>query len=255
VRATAQMLTYEVFMGLALMGVVMLAGSFNLSTIVLAQERMWFCIPQFAGLVIFLIAGLAEAHRLPFDLPEAESELVSGFHTEYSGIKFGLFFVGEYLGITLVSMITVTLYFGGWMGPFLPPVVWFCAQDVSSHLCFHPDAGCASAAALRPADAFCLVGDDAVVAVQFAGHRRHRHIHPLRRLCMLSILDAIATVLQHTFRKRETIQYPEQKPYLAPRFGAGSSCRATRTAKNAAWPATVLGRLPGRLYRLAGHRG
>jgi NADH-quinone oxidoreductase subunit H len=128
VRATAQMLTYEVFMGLALMGVVMLAGSFNLSTIVLAQERMWFCIPQFAGLVIFLIAGLAEAHRLPFDLPEAESELVSGFHTEYSGIKFGLFFVGEYLGITLVSMITVTLYFGGWMGPFLPPVVWFALK-------------------------------------------------------------------------------------------------------------------------------
>jgi len=125
VRATAQMLTYEVFMGLALMGVVMLAGSFNLSTIVTAQERMWFCIPQFAGLVIFMIAGLAEAHRLPFDLPEAESELVSGYHTEYSGIKFGLFFVGEYLGITLLSMITVTLYFGGWMGPLLPPVFWF----------------------------------------------------------------------------------------------------------------------------------
>jgi NADH-quinone oxidoreductase subunit H len=125
VRATAQMLTYEVFMGLALMGVVMLAGSFNLSTIVAAQERMWFCIPQFAGLIIFMIAGLAEAHRLPFDLPEAESELVSGYHTEYSGIKFGLFFVGEYLGITLLSMITVTLYFGGWMGPLLPPVFWF----------------------------------------------------------------------------------------------------------------------------------
>jgi NADH-quinone oxidoreductase subunit H len=125
VRATAQMLTYEVFMGLALMGVVMLAGSFNLSTIVAAQERMWFCIPQFAGLIIFMIAGLAEAHRLPFDLPEAESELVSGYHTEYSGIKFGLFFVGEYLGITLLSMITVTLYFGGWRGPVLPPVFWF----------------------------------------------------------------------------------------------------------------------------------
>jgi NADH-quinone oxidoreductase subunit H len=128
VRATAQMLTYEVFMGLALMGVVMLTGSFNLSTIVAAQERMWFCIPQFAGLVIFMIAGLAEAHRLPFDLPESESELVSGYHTEYSGIKFGLFFVGEYLGITLLSMITVTLYFGGWMGPILPPVVWFALK-------------------------------------------------------------------------------------------------------------------------------
>jgi NADH-quinone oxidoreductase subunit H len=125
VRATAQMLSYEVFMGLALMGVVMLSGSLNLQAIVKAQEHIWFCVPQFAGLVIFLIAGFAEAHRLPFDLPEAESELVAGFHTEYSGIKFGLFFVGEYLSITLISMMTVTLFFGGWLGPFLPPVVWF----------------------------------------------------------------------------------------------------------------------------------
>ncbi|RJQ75597.1 MAG: NADH-quinone oxidoreductase subunit NuoH [Desulfobacteraceae bacterium] len=128
VRATAQMLSYEIFMGLAIMGVVMLTGSFNLNTIVLAQESMWFCVPQFVGLVIFLIAGFAEAHRLPFDLPEAESELIAGFHTEYSGIKFGMFFVGEYLGITLISMITVTLFFGGWLGPILPPVVWFALK-------------------------------------------------------------------------------------------------------------------------------
>jgi NADH-quinone oxidoreductase subunit H len=125
VRATAQMLSYEVFMGLALMGVVMLTGSFNLKAIVMAQQHMWFCIPQFAGLVIFMIAGFAEAHRLPFDLPEAESELIAGFHSEYSGIKFGLFFVGEYLGITLISMMIVTFFFGGWLGPILPPIVWF----------------------------------------------------------------------------------------------------------------------------------
>jgi NADH-quinone oxidoreductase subunit H len=128
VRAVAQMLSYEVFMGLALMGVVILTGSFNLQAIVKAQEHLWFCVPQFAGLVIFLIAGFAEAHRLPFDLPEAESELVAGFHTEYSGIKFGLFFVGEYLNITLISMMTVTLFFGGWLGPVLPPVVWFALK-------------------------------------------------------------------------------------------------------------------------------
>jgi NADH-quinone oxidoreductase subunit H len=124
-RAAAQMLSYEVFMGLSLMGVVMLAGSFSLRDIVQAQSRLWFCIPQILGLAIFIIAGLAETHRLPFDLPEAESELVAGYHSEYSGMKFGMFFVGEYLGITLISALTVTLFFGGWNGPVLPPFIWF----------------------------------------------------------------------------------------------------------------------------------
>lgn len=125
-RAAAQMLSYEVFMGLSLMGVVMLTGSFNMNDIVLAQRNLWFVIPQFIGFVIFMIAGLAETHRLPFDIPEAESELVAGYHSEYSGMKFGMFFVGEYLGITLISTLIVTLFFGGWFGPsFLPPVAWF----------------------------------------------------------------------------------------------------------------------------------
>lgn len=127
-RAAAQMLSYEVFMGLSLMGVVMMAGSFNLREIVEAQRNLWFCIPQFPGFVIFFIAGLAESRRIPFDLPEAENELVAGFHTEYSGMKFGLFFVGEYLGVVLVSALTATLFFGGWLGPILPPVVWFAAK-------------------------------------------------------------------------------------------------------------------------------
>ena len=124
-RASAQMLSYEVFMGLSLMGVVGIAGSFDLREIIEAQRGLWFCIPQFFGMIIFLIAGIAETHRMPFDLPEAESELVAGFHSEYSGMKFGMFFVGEYLGITLISALIVTLYFGGWMGPVLPPIVWF----------------------------------------------------------------------------------------------------------------------------------
>jgi NADH-quinone oxidoreductase subunit H len=128
IRATAQMLSYEVFMGVALMGVVVLSGSFNLHAIVMAQGRMWFCVSQFPGLVIFLIAGFAETHRMPFDLPEAESELVAGYHTEYSGIKFGLFFVGEYLGVTLISAMIVVLFFGGWLGPVLPPIVWFAGK-------------------------------------------------------------------------------------------------------------------------------
>jgi NADH-quinone oxidoreductase subunit H len=124
-RAVAQMLSYEVFMGLSLMGVVMQAGSFNVREIVEAQRDLWFFVPQFFGFVVFFIAGIAETHRLPFDLPEAESELVAGFHAEYSGMKFGMFFVGEYLGITLISAITVALFFGGWMGPLLPPIIWF----------------------------------------------------------------------------------------------------------------------------------
>jgi NADH-quinone oxidoreductase subunit H len=124
-RAAAQMVSYEVFMGLSLMGVVILAGSFNLREIVEAQRGMWFFIPQFLGLVIFFIAGIAENHRLPFDLPEAENELVAGFHTEYSGMKFGMFFFGEYIGIVLTAALTVTLFFGGWLGPILPPLIWF----------------------------------------------------------------------------------------------------------------------------------
>lgn len=125
-RGSAQMLTYEVFMGLSLMGVVMMADSFNLREIIEAQRHGWFIFPQFIGFVIFLIAGIAETHRTPFDIPEAEGELVAGYHSEYSGMKFGMFFVGEYLGVTLISAIIVTLFFGGWLGPaFLPPVFWF----------------------------------------------------------------------------------------------------------------------------------
>ncbi|MCX6355905.1 MAG: NADH-quinone oxidoreductase subunit NuoH [Candidatus Aureabacteria bacterium] len=124
-RAAAQMLSYEVFMGLSLMGVVMIAGSFNLTAIVEAQRRVWFCIPQCAGFLIFLIAGFAEARRIPFDLPEAESELVAGYHTEYSGMKFAVFFFGEYIGLTLFSSLMVTLFFGGWLGPLLPGALWF----------------------------------------------------------------------------------------------------------------------------------
>jgi NADH-quinone oxidoreductase subunit H len=124
-RAAAQMISYEVFMGLSLMGVVVLAGSFDLVKVVEAQRKMWFVVPQFVGFILFLIAGIAETRRLPFDLPEAESELVAGYHSEYSGMKFGMFFVGEYLGVTLISALIAILFFGGWLGPWLPPIVWF----------------------------------------------------------------------------------------------------------------------------------
>ena len=130
-RASAQMLTYEVFMGLSLMGIVMMADSFSFQSIVEAQKNGWFIFPQFVGFIVFFIAGLAETHRLPFDIPEAEGELVAGYHSEYSGMKFGMFFVGEYLGITLISAIIATLFFGGWLGPaFLPPVFWFLLKTM-----------------------------------------------------------------------------------------------------------------------------
>ncbi len=125
IRASAQMLSYEVFMGLALVGVVAIAGSFRITDIVNAQRSVWFVIPQFAGFVLFFIAGVAETRRLPFDLAEAESELIAGFHSEYSGMKFGMFFVGEYIGVMLISSMLSLLYFGGWLGPILPGPVWF----------------------------------------------------------------------------------------------------------------------------------
>lgn len=124
-RAAAQMISYEVFMGLSLLGVVMMAGSFSLHDIVTAQADLWFIIPQCLGFGVFLLAGIAETHRLPFDLPEGENELGAGFHTEYSGMKFGMFFIAEYAGIVLVSSLVTTLYLGGWRGPLLPPAVWF----------------------------------------------------------------------------------------------------------------------------------
>lgn len=135
-RSAAQMVTYEVFMGLSIMGVVILTGSFNMSDIVRAQEDLWFFIPQILGFVVFLLAGIAESHRAPFDLPEAEHELVAGFHTEYSGMKFALIMVGEYLSVILTSAMVVTLFFGGWLGPeFLPGIVWFSLKT-GLFICF-----------------------------------------------------------------------------------------------------------------------
>ena len=138
-RAAAQMVSYEVFMGISLLGVVALTGSFSLREIVLSQADGWYVLPQFVGFVIFLIAGIAESHRLPFDIPEAEQEIVAGYHTEYSGMKFGMFFVGEYLGLVLVASLITVLFFGGWLPPawlaatglpleFVPPLLWFIVK-------------------------------------------------------------------------------------------------------------------------------
>ncbi len=124
-RASAQTLSYEVFMGLSVMGIVAVTGSFNMRDIVEAQHQgWWFIIPQFFGFCTFFIAGIAVTHRHPFDQPEAEQELADGYHIEYAGMKWGMFFVGEYIGIVLISALLVTLFFGGWHGPFLDTLPW-----------------------------------------------------------------------------------------------------------------------------------
>ena len=128
IRGLAQLISYELAMGLSLVPVVMLARSFRLSDIVNAQSGCWFILYQPLAFLIFLISIAAECKRIPFDLPEAEGELVAGFHTEYSGMRFGLFFVGEYINIIVLGGLAATFFLGGWHGPLLPPVVWFSAK-------------------------------------------------------------------------------------------------------------------------------
>ncbi len=117
-RAAAQLISYEVAMGLSLVGVLMTAGTLSLTGIVHAQEGMWYIVPQFVGFLIFLVAGFAETNRAPFDLPEADAELVAGYNTEYGGAKFASYFFAEYVNILVVSGVAVTMFLGGWMLPF-----------------------------------------------------------------------------------------------------------------------------------------
>jgi len=127
-RSSAQMISYELAMGLSTIGVLMLAGTLSLVGIVEAQREYWFILSQPVGFIIFLITALAETNRAPFDLPEAEAELVAGFHTEYSSMKFGLFFLGEFTNVLTICAVAVTLFLGGWQGPWLPDslkFLWF----------------------------------------------------------------------------------------------------------------------------------
>lgn len=131
IRGLAQLISYELSMGLSLVPIVMLASSFSLTEIVDAQRAIPFIVYQPLAFIIFLISITAECKRIPFDLPEAEGELVAGFHTEYSGMRFGLFFVGEYINIIVLGGLATTLFLGGWHGPLLPPVVWFTLKTLA----------------------------------------------------------------------------------------------------------------------------
>jgi NADH-quinone oxidoreductase subunit H len=116
-RSAAQLISYEVALGLSLLGVIFTAGSLSLTQIVDAQAGMWYVVPQFVGFAIFLVAGFAETNRPPFDLPEADAEIVGGYNTEYGGMRFGSFFMAEYINVVVISAIAVTMFLGGWHGP------------------------------------------------------------------------------------------------------------------------------------------
>ncbi|MFB3887777.1 MAG: NADH-quinone oxidoreductase subunit NuoH [Thermodesulfobacteriota bacterium] len=125
IRGAAQMISYELSLGLSLVPIVMLARSFSLVEIVNGQSRYPFILVQPVSFLIFFASAIAEIKRVPFDLPEAENELVAGYHTEYSGMRFGLFFLGEYITLIVLGGLVAVFFFGGWRGPLLPPLVWF----------------------------------------------------------------------------------------------------------------------------------
>ena len=124
-RSSAQVISYELTLGLGVLGVVLVANSLSLTDIVRAQSHLWFIVQQPLAFVLFMIAAFAETNRAPFDLPESEQELIAGFHTEYGGFKFAMFYVAEYIGVITMGALTTTLFLGGWQGPWLPPILWF----------------------------------------------------------------------------------------------------------------------------------
>jgi len=125
IRTAAQMISYEIPLVLSIIGIIMIAGDLSLAGIVSKQSHIWFIVYQPVGFIIYLLASTAEMNRVPFDLGEAEGEIVAGFHTEYSSMEFAFYFIGEYAQVVVNSAIIVTLFLGGWQGPFLPSVVWF----------------------------------------------------------------------------------------------------------------------------------
>ncbi|MCY4109551.1 MAG: NADH-quinone oxidoreductase subunit NuoH [Chloroflexi bacterium] len=136
-RSTAQVISYEITMGVAVLGVLVYTGSFSLVDIVEKQKDMWFAVPQILGLFVFFVSGIAETNRAPFDLPEAETEIVAGYHVEYSGMRFAMFFLAEYANMFLVSALAVILFFGGWHGWTIPgiegltSVLWFMLKTLA----------------------------------------------------------------------------------------------------------------------------
>ncbi len=225
VRSTAQMISYELSMTMSVVGVLILAGTTSLKGIVNAQNGLWFIIPQFIGFLIYIVTAVAETNRAPFDLVEAETELVAGFHTEYSGLRFGLFFIAEYLNMITVSCLATLLFLGGWnplFGLSFDPGLDLVRREggaVSVHV--HLAAHDAAAPALRSLDGLRVEGAAAGGDGQLdcdGGDRRgggvvRKNLFNVRALAM-----GFATTLQYAFRKKPTIEYPTIKKQHAPRF-------------------------------------
>ncbi len=132
-RSSAQMISYEIGLGLSVVGVLMLSGTFSIAEIVRQQSGSilnWYFFKQPIAFFLFFVSAIAESNRIPFDLPEAESELVGGYNTEYAGMRFGLFYLAEYCNMITISALAASLFFGGWSGPFLPPIIWFLIKVV-----------------------------------------------------------------------------------------------------------------------------
>lgn len=228
-RASAQTLSYEVFLGLSLMGVVAQAGSFNMTDIVNSRAHVWNVIPQFFGFITFAIAGVAVCHRHPFDQPEAEQELADGYHIEYSGMKFGLFFVGEYIGIVTISALMVTLFFGGWQGPLLPPFIWFALKTAFFMMMFILIRASLPRPRYDRVMSFGWKNLPAADADQLAGnggcHSLAGAIRGNKTMTLKELLVGFGTRVRsiwmiglHAFAKRETRMYPEEPVYLPPRY-------------------------------------
>ena len=174
-RTAAQVVSYEVAMGLSVIGVVMMAQTLSLVGVVEAQQdSVWYVLLQPLGFAIFLVAAVAETNRAPFDLPEAESELVAGYHTEYAGLKFAAFFLAEYVNMIVVSALGATLFLGGYSGPVLPGFLWLAIKVAALALPVHLAAGDAATAPVRPADGLRVEGAAAARDAQPGRDRRRR---------------------------------------------------------------------------------
>ena len=182
-RSAAQMVSYEVSMGFVIVSVLLCAGSLNLSRIVLAQQTVWFCIPLFPMFIVFFVSALAETNRSPFDLPEGESEIVAGFFVEYSSLSFGLFFLGEYANMILMSGLTSILFLGGWLGAVRTVAGARAAvvhpEDLLVPVRLHLGAGHLPALPLRPAHAARLEGVPAGQPAMAGDNRRGPSCHRL----------------------------------------------------------------------------
>ncbi len=138
IRSSAQMISYEVAYGLSILGVILIANTLSMRELVDQQASIWdwYIFKQPLGFLLFITCAVAETNRAPFDLPEAESELVAGYHTEYSSMRFSTFFIAEYANMLTVSAVATTIFFGGWQGPFLPPILWFCLKVFIFMFCY-----------------------------------------------------------------------------------------------------------------------